>query len=215
MTAERTPVVILGAGGHAKVIVDLLQDNGEFLIAGFINPAGEGLLGLPSLGSDADLPKVLAGGVRHAFVAVGNNRLRAELMRHLTQLGFFLVNALSRRAIISARVALGAGIAIMPGAVINVDTVIDDGAIINTGATVDHDGRIGSCAHVAPGTHLAGKVSVGEGAFLGVGCSVIPECSIGAWSTVGAGSVVIRDIPAHVVAVGVPARILKRLDTTL
>ena len=216
MTADRPAVVIIGAGGHAKVVVDMLQDNADFNLVGCVSQTANstGLLGLPSMGNDEALPRIMASGVRHAFVAVGDNRLRAELMRHVAQLGFSLVNAVSRRAVISARVALGAGIAIMAGAVINVDSVVEDGVIINTGATVDHDCRIGACAHIAPGTHLAGNVTIGEGTFLGVGCSVIPGRTIGAWSTIGAGSAVVRDIPGRVVAVGVPATILKRLDTT-
>jgi UDP-perosamine 4-acetyltransferase len=214
MTNDRSPLVVMGAGGHAKVIVDMLLERAEFWLAGCITHETDvtDVLGLPILGGDDALSRVFASGVRHAFVAIGNNRVRADRMQHARGIGFTIVNAISRHAIVSSRVTLGAGIAIMPGAVINVDTVVGDGAIINTGATVDHDCRIGAFAHIAPGTHLAGNVTVGEGAFLGVGTSVIPRRAIGSWTTIGAGSAVVRDIGEGVTAVGVPARVTRTTD---
>jgi UDP-perosamine 4-acetyltransferase len=203
-------VVIIGAGGHAKVVIELLEEDGRYELAGCTSQGGPGqVLGLNVLGDDSILPSLYAGGVRHAFVAVGNNRARYDLIRHLRADGFHLVNAISRHAVISPRVRLGEGIAIMAGAVINAASDIGDGAVVNTGATVDHDCRIGECAHIAPGCTLAGCVTVGEGTFLGAGCRVIPNVLIGAWATVGAGAAVIRDIPEHTTAVGVPARVMR------
>jgi len=204
--------VVLGSGGHAKVVVDILLDRGDVDLAGCVTADASvtSLLGLPVLGTDDVLPGLLSSGVTHAFVAVGENRVRAKLQRRAQALGFFLVNAASRHAVLSTRVKLGLGIAIMPGAVVNVDTVVGDGAIINTGATVDHDGNIGAFAHVGPGSSLAGNVTVGEGAFLGAGTTVIPQRSIGAWATTGAGAVIVRDLPDGVLAVGVPARVRAR-----
>jgi UDP-perosamine 4-acetyltransferase len=212
VTGSQAPFVIIGAGGHAKVILDMLHDRAEFTCAGCVDPDPQSasLLKVPGLGDDGALAKILSSGIRHAFVAIGSNRVRAERQQQVRALGFTIINAISRYAVISPRATLGAGVAIMPGAVINVDTVIEDGAIINTGATVDHDCRIGAFAHVAPGTHLAGNVTVGNGAFLGVGTSVIPRRVIGAWSMVGAGSAVVHDIPEGITAVGVPARPLVR-----
>jgi len=214
MTRDDAPVIVMGAGGHAKVIIDMLIDRNDCRLAGCVtNETGAAdLLGLPRLGNDDDLARLLASGLGRVFVAIGDNRVRAERLQHVRGLGFTIVNAISRHAIVSARATLGVGVAIMPGAVINVDAIVSDGAIINTGATVDHDCRIGLCAHIAPGTHLAGTVTVGEGTFVGVGTSVIPRRSIGAWSTIGAGSAVVRDIGDGVTAVGVPARVIRKHD---
>lgn len=214
MKTARTAVVIIGAGGHAKVIIDMLEERREFELAGCVSsePGIRTVLDVPVLGGDEALPGILSSGVRQAFIAIGENRLRAALTLHAVDLGFSIVNAVSRHAVISGRAKLGTGIAIMPGAIINVDTIVGDGAIINTGATVDHDCRIGAYAHIGPGTNLAGTVVVGEGAFLGAGSCVIPGRTVGAWSTVGAGSVVVRDVAERVTAAGVPARILRRAE---
>jgi UDP-perosamine 4-acetyltransferase len=212
VTATDERVVIIGGGGHAKVIIDMLQERGEVELAGCVSRESGNVLGLSWLGDDDALPTLRASGLRRAFVAIGDNRLRADLMRHVTSLGFSLVNAISSQATISRRAILGSGVAIMPGAIVNVDSTVDDGAIINTAAHLDHDCRIGSCAHIGPGCSLAGNVTIGEGAFLGVGTAVIPRRTVGAWSMVGAGAVVVRDIPPHVTAVGVPARVSQRTD---
>jgi UDP-perosamine 4-acetyltransferase len=206
------PLVIIGASGHAKVIIDMLQDAGNVEIVGCTSgdpaDAEASLLGIPVLGDDRVLPHCYEAGVRQAFVAVGDNRLRDKLMRRVVALGFGLANVISRQAAVSCRVKLGVGIAVMPGAIINVCSEIGDGSIVNTGATIDHDCRLGACVHIAPGTNLAGCVTLGEGAFLGTGARVIPKVNIGPWSIIGAGAVVIKDIPGYVTAVGVPAEVI-------
>ncbi len=202
-------LVIAGAGGHAKVVAEILLEAGEFELAGTVSvQAGGNLLGLPALGGDEILPELRKSGITHAFPAIGDNAARMKVLDRLTALGFALVNAISSRAAVSSRTRLGRGLAVMPGAVINVDSVVEDGAIVNSGATVDHDCRIGRCAHIGPGVHVCGKVSVGEGALLGVGSCVIPDLGIGAWAVVGAGSSVIRDVPPGDRVAGVPATLL-------
>jgi UDP-perosamine 4-acetyltransferase len=207
----KSRVVILGGGGHAKVVIDILEQAGEVDIAGFVSPGEQPdtFCGYPRLGSDDDLAGTLGAGVRSAFVAIGDNRRRMDCIRSVKRQGFHLINAISPAAIVSPRATLCQGIAVMPGAVINAGSRIEDGAIVNTNASVDHDCVIGACAHVAPGTALAGCVSLGEGVFLGTGSSVIPNITIGPWTTVGAGAVVVADLPDHVVAMGVPAAVRK------
>jgi UDP-perosamine 4-acetyltransferase len=207
-------LVVVGGGGHARVILDVLAQAEEFEVVGFTSREAEeqttAQSGYPRLGTDEALPELFSSGIRHAFVAVGDNKRREMCFHKLASMGFTLVNVISPYAVISPRASLGLGIGIMPGAVINTGTVIGDGAIVNTNASVDHDCWIGAFAHIAPGTALAGNVKVGSGALLGVGSRVIPGVMIGANSTVAAGAVVIRDLPADLLAAGVPARAKKQ-----
>lgn len=202
-------VVIVGSGGHAKVVIELVRARGNYLVLGCTGLAEDGfvLSDVPILGTDNVLPALLARGVKNAFVAIGNNRRRLRLLAQVAEMGFELVNAVSPNAVVSPSATLGRGIAIMAGAVINASARIGDGAIINTNAGVDHDCSIGRGAHIGPGSTLAGNVEVGCEAFLGVGTCVIPGTRIGNRATIGAGSVVIRDIPDDATAMGVPARV--------
>ena len=204
-----TAIVVVGAGGHAKVCIELLQAMGESVAYCIgTDPAVEQCLGVPVLQGDEHLQYLYQQGYRRAFIALGPNRLRVKLGTLAQTLGYTLVAAISPHCVLSPSATIGAGVAIMAGAVVNADAVIGELAIINTGTSVDHDCRIGSGAHLAPQCALAGCVEVGQGAFLGVGCKVIPGVLIGANATVGAGAVVISNIRADVTAVGVPARTL-------
>lgn len=200
-------IIIVGAGGHAKVCIELLRAAGE-PVAFCIGDAGGApdCVGVPVLDGDHHLPRLYAKGYRRAFVAIGANRLRARLAKVVREQGYELVNAISPRAQVSPSANVGAGVAIMAGAVINAEAVIGDLVIINTGATIDHDCVIGPAAHVAPQCALAGNVTLAACSFLGVGCKVIPGVTIGEHAIVGAGGVVICDIGAGVTAVGTPAR---------
>jgi UDP-perosamine 4-acetyltransferase len=202
-------VVIIGSGGHAKVVIELIRAEEKYQIAGCTGLSGEGfVLGVPILGTDTALPALLAKGTKRAFIAIGDNLLRVRLLAQVAEMGFELINAISPNAVVSPTAILGRGIAIMAGAVINASARIGDGAIINTNAGVDHDCWIGNGAHIGPGSALAGNVIVGCEAFLGIGSSVLPGARIGNRATIGAGSVVLHDIPDDATAVGVPARVL-------
>jgi UDP-perosamine 4-acetyltransferase len=202
-------IVIVGAGGHARVCIEVLDSAGQTVDVCLGGPdSGEFCLDVPVL-SRADGAEVLfADGYRRAFVAIGANGLRQKLSEEMLALGFELVTAISPHAVVSRSATIGSGTVVMAGAVVNAKTVIGRSAIINTGAVIDHDNSIGDYAHVAPQCGLAGNVSVGARAFLGVGCSVIPGCTIGHDAIVGAGSVVIGDIRSQVTVVGVPAHVV-------
>jgi UDP-perosamine 4-acetyltransferase len=206
-------VVVLGSGGHAKVIIEILRQRTDFEIVGCLGREATGppVCGVPVIGDDSVLPGLRDGGVHHAFVALGDNHTRSRMIEHVFSIGFKLVNAISLHAVLSPSVAVGEGVAIMAGAVINAESTVGDGVIVNTGATVDHDCVLGPMSHVGPGANLAGSVRIGAGAFLGTGCRVIPGIRIGDWSVIGAGAAVFRDVPEHVVTQGVPARVIKKI----
>lgn len=201
-------VFVIGAGGHAKVIVDILQQNMEYEVVGLIDQQGTGgFWNIPVIGSDEDLPRLRAEmNVNKAFVALGNGKLRKLVTSKVLAAGYTLINVISKYSTISNRVKLGTGIAIMPGAVINADVVIGDGCIINTNASLDHEDIVGNYTHIAPGSALSGKISVGRQCLLGTGCRVIDGIKIGDNTIVGAGTVVIDNIEGNCTVVGVPAR---------
>lgn len=202
-------IVIIGAGGHAKVCIELLRAMGEkigYCIAG--NDCGPDCLGVPVVVGDDNMTRLRSLGYHRAFIAIGANRLRLRLADAARALGYELVNAVSPHAVVSPSARLGTGVAVMAGAVLNAEVLVGDLTIVNTGATVDHDCVLGVAVHLAPQCALAGNVTVGDGAFLGIGCKVIPEVTIGARAVLGAGAVVIGNIADGQTAVGVPARSL-------
>lgn len=197
---------VVGAGGHAKVILALVQAAGhEVGIVAVSDPsqAEPSVLGHKVQGMDV----LRADDDRGVMVAIGHNAVRARVADELASRGLRFATLIHPTAWVAPTARIGEGTVIFAGAVVQPDVVIGPHAIINTSASVDHDCVIGAYAHLAPGTHLAGDVHVGERAFLGAGVSVIPGVSIGARSTVGAGAAVVRDIPEDVTAMGVPARV--------
>lgn len=214
MRDETGQVVVIGGGGHARVVIEVLLAAG-WQVVGYTDASGrpgDAFGAVPWLGDDAALASVREAGVAHAIVALGDNALRGRLAERAAALGFRLANAIHPSAQISPSVVLGQGIAVMAQAAVNAATAIGDNSIINTGATVDHDNRIGRSVHIAPGSHLAGYVTVEDRVLIGVG-SVVGRgrpLRIGEGAVVGSGSVVFTDVPPGVTVVGNPARPLAR-----
>jgi UDP-perosamine 4-acetyltransferase len=207
MTSSVGGIVVIGASGHAKVCVELLQAMGHcvaYCVGATDGPAT--CAGVPVLKGDSNLAELRAQGYSEAFIAVGANHVRQRLARTALSLGYSLVNAVSPHSVVSPSARLGVGVAVMAGAIVNAETIIEDLAIINTGACIDHDCYIGKAVHIAPQCGLAGNVTVGAGSFLGIGCKVIPDVHIGENVTVGAGGVVISDMANETRAVGLPAK---------
>jgi UDP-perosamine 4-acetyltransferase len=201
-------VLVVGAGGHAKVCIEILRAAGhDVAICVGGSGSAETCVGVPVVVGDDEVDRFYCEGVRRAFVAIGDNRTRHRLALEMVARGFELVSAVSPSAVLSPSVHVDAGVAVMAGAVVNAESRLGFAAIVNTGATVDHDNVIGAGAHVAPRCGLAGNVTIGERTFLGVGTAVIPGRTIGADCIVGAGSLVLRDIPSSVVAYGAPATV--------
>lgn len=203
-------LVVFGAGGHAKVVIDIIEQQGNYEIAGLLDddPRHQGVrfFGYPVLGTRSYLPALLSAQLRHAIVTIGDNASRAAVAAHLEQHGWRFASAVHPRASIGRGVKIGPGSVVMAGCVVNADTSLGSHVIVNTGATVDHDCRIESAVHIAPGCHLCGGVGVGEGSLLGAGSNVTPGVKIGCQVIVGAGSTVIRDVADGAKVSGSPAR---------
>jgi len=205
-------VLVVGAGGHARVCIEALADSG-FRVVGCLNADGAAAPGLPCpvVGRDHDLLAVAAElGVVNVFVAVGDNQARATVSQRASEAGLTLVNAISRFAMVSPGASIGVGVAVLAGAVINTSASVADGVILNTRCSLDHDVHVGAFAHVAVGVSVAGGVTIGQRALLGVGSSVAPCRTIGADTIVGAGAAVVHDVDDGVTVVGVPARPIVR-----
>jgi len=199
-------LLVVGAGGHAKVVVDAAAESG-WELAGVIGQPGDPVevLGVEVY---SEPPNDIDGFI----IAVGDNRIRARMFDQYVALGFQPVNVVHPRAVVAPNAVLGAGTFIAAGAVINPDARIGANVILNTGCTVDHDCNVAAHAHVGPGANLCGNVHVGEGALLGVGCCAIGGTHIGQWSVIGAGAAVVDDLPESSVCVGVPARAIRATE---
>jgi len=212
-------VVGLGAGGHAKVVIEILQLMGGYELVGLLDPKKElwntKVLGIPVLGGDDLLPKLYKEGVRHAFIGlgtIGDTRPRRELYEKARSYGFQIVRAIHPQATISSSAVIGDGSTIMASAVINAAAKLGDNVIVNTGAIIEHDCVIGDHVHIATGARLASTVHVGNGSHIGLGASIRQCICIGRNAIVGAGAVVVEDVPDDVVVAGVPARISRRVE---
>lgn len=202
-------LVILGAGGHGRVVADAAICSGWHRVL-FFDDAW------PQLVQTG--PWDVAGGTKELMqhrerypricVAVGDNETRLRLLSQLEREGFFPVSVVHPSAVVSPLSELGAGSVVLAGAVVNPFSKIGRGCIINTGATVDHDSLLGDGVHISPGVHLGGDVRIGRRTWVGIGSTVRNGISIGSDVMVGAGAAVVADVDDRVTVAGVPARVM-------
>ena len=206
-------VIICGAGGQGRVVLDILRAEGKWEPAGFVDSspdrAGQTVGGLPVFGPVNVLPKLRRQKLAHAIVAIGDTRVRQKYAQLLKEQGFEPVNAIHPTAWVSPTATIGENVVIAPHASVCTDAKIDSSVILNTNCVVDHECEIGEGAHICPGVNLGGRVRVGRCAWVGIGASVIQCVSVGDYATVGAGAAVIRDVPERATVVGVPAKVIK------
>jgi sugar O-acyltransferase (sialic acid O-acetyltransferase NeuD family) len=207
VTAEN--VLVIGAGGHATVVIDILRCSG-IEPAGLVDDddalQGKRVGGVPVIGRLAELG---SGSFDAAIVAIGDNHVRAEVSERLRSAGTKVISAVHPSSVISPTASIGPGTMICAGAVVNPHAEIGEGVILNTACSVDHHSQIGPFAHIAPGAHLGGHCRVGIAALVGLGSSLLPGTRIGSFATVGAGSVVLEDVDEGATVIGNPAAPLR------
>lgn len=208
MKSNSNRLMVAGAGGHAKVVIECARAAGWVPVATFDpGKAGADVLGVPVRGGDAELAEFWAGGhADGAVVALGDNGLRRRLADRIRALGCPMPAIVHTAAWVSPTAELGVGVVVMAGAIVNATAVIGPDCIVNTSAIVEHDCWLGQAVHVAPRSVMGGGCRIGEETLFGIGATARPEISIGARVVVGAGAVIVADVADSLTVVGNPAR---------
>jgi len=209
---DNRPCVLLGAGGHAKVLLALIRAL-TLPIRGVCDPAlaQQGICtwrGIEVLGDDTALARLSPQEVRliNCLGPILQVRTRERIFTTLRAQGYDFPALVHPQAWVSEEVFLGTGVQIMAGVIIQPDSHIGDNTVVNTGARIDHDCRIGAHVHIAPGATLCGGVKVEDRAFIGSGATIIQQVAIGVDSVVGAGTTVVRDLSDNTQVIGAPIR---------
>lgn len=200
-------LIVIGAGGHGKVVADIAEKCGYSDILFFDDCPSAKFCGKYAVVGKAS--EAINCKKSDFIVAIGNADIRRRLQSELSANGLCAVSLVHPSAVVASDVQIGVGTAIMAGAVINPGAEIGEGCIVNTCASVDHDCRIGDFAHISVGARVCGTVTVGENTWIGAGTTIINNVAIASDSTIGAGAVVIGDITECGTYVGVPAKKIK------
>ncbi len=215
MVHDLKPLVIVGAGGLGRevawLVADINRQKPEWNCLGFVDDGVQGntVEGYP-----------VHGSVEHLFnmspdiwtvVAIADSRVRRKLIRQIQEQGRKLATLVHPSVSMSDYVNIGAGSIICSGTVITTNISLGQAVIINLGCFIGHDTELQDYVSLMPAANLAGEIRVGEGCYFGLNSCVINRTTIGEWSVIGAGATVVDDIPAYSLAVGVPARVIKKV----
>ena len=209
-------IILIGGGGHSKVVISQLIKLPDFEIFGIIDnykSIGTSIGGIKVVGKDEDLKSFYKKGITYALVTVGSikeNMKRYELFNKAKKIGFKFPFVISSHSTVNESVSIDEGTVLMPGCIVNVDASIGKNCIINTAAVIEHDCRIGNHCHIAPGAHLSGSIEIGDMSLVGIGSTIIQGIKIGENVTVGAGSVIRKDIQDNMIAIGNPPKQCKK-----
>ena len=207
---EVMDILIVGAGNHSKVVIDILSEYGkQFNVLGLLDDNkdvyGQFVLGKRILGEIEHIRAFDPTSTRFV-ISIGNNQIRRQLFDKITKWGYLPANVISKYASVSEYTKLGNGLIINAGVRIHPDVLVDDNVIVGMNATISHDSVIEKDVHISPGVHITGAVYIETGVDIGTGAVILPGVRVGRDSIIGAGAVVTKDIPSCCTAVGVPAR---------
>jgi len=209
MSAQGTlRIVVVGAGGHGKVIISMLQRGDAYSVCGYVDPTDSGpVLDVPHLGDDSMLAEIAqkCGNAVIGVGSLGDVRARVAAFERCRAAGFDMPAITAPTAVSGHHVAIGDGTVLMDGVVVQPGTQIGHCAILNTRSSIDHDCRIGDFAHIAPGATLSGEATIGDRAHVGTGATIIQGIRVGERCIIGAGAVVVEDCEAGQTYTGVPA----------
>ena len=211
---SKRKVFVWGASGHALFVLDILSYHPLIEVVGVLDDisperAGECFHGFPVLGGRDIIPTLKQQGVTGCVFGFGNCSARLRLADYVVQEGLHLITAIHPKAIIASSATIGAGSVIGPGVVVDAGCTVEENCILNNNCTVSHGTRIDAGTHICPGVTIGGSVTIGRGCWIGIGSTVIEKVTIGPGSFIGAGAVVTRDLPAAVLAHGVPAKVIR------
>lgn len=203
-----TKIILIGGGGHARVLLEILQLN-KVSILGFTDVTKTEGVEISYLGDDDILKNYSSTEVQlvNGIGSVKRPEKRREIYERFKSLGYQFFSVIHPMTIISSKVKLGEGVQVMSGAVINPHTVLKENVIINTSSSVDHDCVVGAHTHVAPGVTVSGGVSIGQGCHIGSGATIIQGITIGDDVLIGAGAIITRDISPGKIMVGTQSNI--------
>jgi sugar O-acyltransferase (sialic acid O-acetyltransferase NeuD family) len=208
-------IVLVGASGHARLIIDAVEKEQRWQILGLVDDdqaEGSECLGYAVMGTVGGLRAVMAAhGVRRGIIAIGDNGARAEVAGRIAgaapEFGYVMV--IHPAAEIARQVTVGEGSVILAGGVINAGARVGRHCYVSAKASLDHDSEMADFASLGPGATVGGNVRIGTGSAIALGANVIHGIRVGAHTVIGAGATVVRDIPERVVAYGVPARVVR------
>ncbi len=208
-------IVVIGSSGHAKVIIDIVRQEGKFNIVGLLDRlrnVGEQTFDYPILGQEEDLPKLIkAHALKGVIIAIGDNFIRSKVVTRITGISPDLpfVSTVHPGASIATDVTLGEGTVVMAGVSINPCSSIGRFCILNTHCSLDHDSVLADFASLAPGVTTGGNCRIGQHSAISIGAVLVHGITIGEHTVVGAGSLVMKSMDSFVVAYGTPAKVIR------
>ncbi|WP_198027628.1 acetyltransferase [Seonamhaeicola sp. S2-3] len=214
---KKTNIVIIGASGHARVIIDILERNNQYNIVGLIDsfkPVGSYIYNYKILGREKDIPNLKkTHNFRHGIIAIGDNWTRKKIHEKIVKIAprFKFINAIHPTAVIGKDVKIGKGVVVVAGSIINSNAVIGDFCIINTKASLGHDSQLKKYASLAPNSTIGGNVKIGTCTAICLSASIIQDITIGKHCIIGASSLIIRDVPNNSKVIGIPGKVIEKI----